>query len=262
MEERPMSDGLKLGVNVDHVATLRQARGTAYPNIVTAAAAGEQAGAECITVHLREDRRHIQDADVYALRKMLRVRLNLEMSVAPEIVNVALDVKPDEVCLVPEKRQELTTEGGLDVIGRSARVSAAVDALKGAGIAVSLFIEADEAVIRTAAGIGADIVELHTGTFCDVAAEETRESDGALGRRSEKECARLVAGAQCAHGLGLTVNAGHGINLDTIGDILRVPHLDTLNIGHSIVSRAVFVGMERAVAEMLERMAAYTGGAA
>jgi pyridoxine 5-phosphate synthase len=241
--------GLKLGVNVDHVATLRQARGTPYPGVVEAALACERAGARGITVHLREDRRHIQDADVYALRKSLKALLNLEMAVAPQIVRIALDVKPDEVCLVPERREELTTEGGLDVAGQLKTVAPAVARLRAAGIGVSLFVEADSAQIRAARRTGADTVELHTGTFCDAPRR---------GRRAELE--RLKRAAREAHRAGLRVNAGHGISLDTIGDILRVPHLDTLNIGHSIVSRAVFCGIEQAVREMLDRMAAYAGG--
>jgi pyridoxine 5-phosphate synthase len=242
---------LKLGVNIDHVATLRQLRGTAYPDLVAAAAICEKAGAHGITVHLREDRRHIQDADVYALRASLRVRMNLEMAVAPEIIRVALDVRPDEVCLVPERREELTTEGGLNVAGGMASIGPAVKTLRSAGIVVSLFVEAEEAQLKAAAEAGADYVELHTGRFCDAKPGERAA-----------ELTRLQRGARCAYGLGLRVNAGHGISLDTIGPMLRVPHLDTLNIGHSIVCRAVTEGMDRAVREMLERMAAYAGGEA
>jgi len=243
-----MSGGLRLGVNVDHVATLRQARGTNYPNVLEAAGACERAGAHGITVHLREDRRHIQDADVRALRKTIDVRLNLEMAASREILAIALEVVPDEVCLVPEKRQELTTEGGLDADGQREQLDPVIRALEDAGVAVSLFIDPDEAQIRASAELGAPCIELHTGTFCDAEGEE-----------AARELERLVEGASLAHGLGLTVNAGHGINLDNIGGILAIPHLDTLNIGHSVVARAVFVGMEEAVREMLAAMAPYAG---
>lgn len=231
---------IKLGVNIDHVATLRQVRGTVYPSVVEAAVCCEQAGAAGITVHLREDRRHIQDADVYALIKILQIPLNLEMAVAPEIVEIALDVKPAEVCLVPEKRAELTTEGGLDVDGLYDEVAPVVQRLSAAGIEVSLFIAPEPRQIAAAARMGAPVIELHTGTFCDAA--------GAVAKREQE---RLVAGAVQAAATGLRVNAGHGINLDNIGSILRIPHLDTLNIGHSIVARAVFVGMQAAVGEMI-----------
>lgn len=231
---------IKLGVNIDHVATLRQVRGTVYPSVVEAAACCEKAGAAGITVHLREDRRHIQDADVYALIKMLRIPLNLEMAVAPEIVEIALDVKPAEVCLVPEKRAELTTEGGLDVDGLYDAVAPVVARLGAAGITVSLFIAPEPRQIAAAARMGAPVIELHTGTFCDAA-----------GAVAGKELDRLVDGAVQAAAAGLRVNAGHGINLDNIGSILRIPHLDTLNIGHSIVARAVLLGMPAAVREMI-----------
>ena len=243
--------GLKLGVNVDHVATLRQARGTVYPDVVEAAQACEGAGAHGITVHLREDRRHIQDADVRALKNTLRVRLNLEMANAPEIVKIALSVQPDEVCLVPEKREELTTEGGLDVAGQRPELRPTIAALKDAGIVVSLFVDPDLPQLEASAELGATYVELHTGTFCE-----------ATGVDAECERARLMAGARLAHDLGLNVNAGHGLNLVNVEAIFGLPHLDTLNIGHSIVARAVFVGMETAVKEMLEKLAGYQGGAA
>ncbi len=232
---------IKLGVNIDHVATLRQARGTLYPSVTDAADCCVAGGAAGITVHLREDRRHIQDADVYALRGMLTVPLNLEMAVASEIMAVALEVLPDEVCLVPEKRQELTTEGGLDVHGLYDTVASAVRKLSGAGIAVSLFIDPHPRQIEAAAQMGAPIIELHTGTFCE-----------AKGAAAEAELRRLVTAAELAHLAGIQVNAGHGINLDNIGAILEIPYLDTLNIGHSIVSRAVFDGMQAAVREMLD----------
>jgi pyridoxine 5-phosphate synthase len=240
---------LKLGVNIDHVATLRQARGTVYPDPLDAARLCEAAGARGITVHLREDRRHIQDRDVIALRKALKIRLNLEMAATPEIIAIALKVRPDEVCLVPEKRRELTTEGGLDVSGQWKTLKTAVARLADAGIDVSLFIDPDRRQLDAAAAVGTPVVELHTGTYCDAAGVSIR-----------RELKRLVDGASYAHALGLQVNAGHGINLDNIRGILRVPYLDTLNIGHSIVARALLVGMRLAVGEMLKAMAGYRGG--
>lgn len=239
---------LKLGVNVDHVATLRQARGTDYPSPFEAARLCEQAGADGITIHLREDRRHIQDSDLALMRRHLKTRLNLEMANAPEIVGIALKTRPDEACLVPEKRQELTTEGGLDVLGQLKALTATVARLSDAGIVVSLFIEPDRRQLEAAAKTGAPYVELHTGTFCS-----------AGGREAKRELQRLVEGARQAHGLGLKVNAGHGINLQNLMQILRLPFLDTLNIGHSIVARAVLIGMKEAVREMLSVMAAYKG---
>jgi len=235
--------GLKLGVNVDHVATLRQARGAVYPSPLEIARLCEKAGANGITIHLREDRRHIQDRDVFLFRKHLDTRLNLEMANAPDIVAVALKARPDEVCLVPEKRRELTTEGGLDVAGQFQAINRTVAKLAAAGIEVSLFIDPDERQLQAAARIGAPVVELHTGTFCS-----------ASGAKARSELNRLIQGARCAHDLGLKVNAGHGINLENIGAVLRMPHLDTLNIGHSIVARAVFVGIGTAVREMLAAM--------
>jgi pyridoxine 5-phosphate synthase len=240
---------LRLGVNIDHVATLRQVRGTEYPDIVEAARCCEAAGADSITVHLREDRRHIQDADVRALRVSLRTRLNLEMANSPEIRAIALAIGPDEVCMVPERRAELTTEGGLDVAGSVRAISRSVEILHARGIEVSLFIAPDPRQIRAAADVGARCIELHTGTFCD-----------ARGRAADRELRRLVAAAEQAHGIGLQVNAGHGISMANIGRILRVPFLDTLNIGHSIVCRAVIVGLRAAVREMRLAMAAYRGG--
>jgi pyridoxine 5-phosphate synthase len=240
---------LKLGVNIDHVATLRQARGTTYPAVTEAARECEAAGCHGITVHLREDRRHIQDADVRALSGMLNVPLNLEMANAAAIVKIALELQPDEVCLVPEKRQELTTEGGLDVTGSKKALRATVKSLSRAGIVVSLFVDPDENQLLAAAEIGAPYVELHTGRFCDSQGDEAK-----------RELDRLVRGSEAAHRAGLKVNAGHGINLSNIGGILEIPHLDTLNIGHSIVARAVFVGLRRAVREMRAAMAPYAGG--
>jgi len=231
----------RLGVNIDHVATLRQARGTVYPSVLEAGVCCARAGAAGITVHLREDRRHIQDADVYALRKVLSIPLNLEMAVAEEIVGIALDVRPAEVCLVPEKRQELTTEGGLDAVGTLGTLGPVVQRLRDAGIVVSLFLDPDVRQIDAAVAVGAPVIELHTGTFCD-----------ASGEAAEAELLRLIRAANYAADHGLQVNAGHGIHMGNIGEIMRIPHLDTLNIGHSIIARAVFIGLAAAVAEMRE----------
>ena len=238
---------MKLGVNIDHVATLRQARGTTYPDTLEAAQICAKAGAVSITIHLREDRRHIQDADVYRLSKSCPIPINLEMANAEEIVLIALNVKPAEVCLVPEKRKELTTEGGLDVIGNFQPLEKTVKRLQDNGTVVSLFIEPDEKIIAASAKTGANVVELHTGSFCDA-------TDPA---KAEQLLNKLIAGAKCAHDLGLQVNAGHGINLDNISGILTIPHLDTLNIGHSIIARAVFQGLENAVHEILAAMSDY-----
>jgi len=242
-----MNRSLKLGVNIDHVATLRQARGTVYPDTLEAAQACARAGAVSITVHLREDRRHIQDTDVYHLSKQSPLPINLEMANAEEIIQIALDIKPAEICLVPEKRQELTTEGGLDVIGNFQALEKTVKRLQGNGSVVSLFVEPDVKTLEACAKTGARVVELHTGSFCDAA-------DPA---KAEIRLEKLITGAQCAHSLGLQVNAGHGINLDNISGILNVPHLDTLNIGHSIIARAIFQGLENAVREMLAAMSEY-----
>ena len=239
----------KLGVNIDHVATVRQARGAAYPSPLEAARCCVAARADGLTVHLREDRRHIQDADVLALRRADLLPMNLEMSLAPEILRIALRVKPAEACLVPERRQEVTTEGGLEVAGQAARVRAAVRRLSAAGVRVSLFIAPDPEQIAAAAAAGAPCIELHTGTFCD-----------ARGAAARRELQRLIAGARQAHALGLQVNAGHGINLENVEQILQIPHLDTLNIGHSIVARAVFIGLPAAVREMRRACARYRGG--
>lgn len=228
-----------LGVNIDHVATVRQARGTDYPSIVDAAAYCERAGAAGITVHLREDRRHIQDADVYALKHALRIPLNLEMAVAEEIVLIALDVRPEEVCLVPEKREELTTEGGLDAAGTIDTLRPVVMRLRAAGIMVSLFIDPAVEQIDAALDVGAPVVELHTGRFCDTEGDE-----------AAAELARLMFAANYAAEHGLRVNAGHGIHMGNIHSIMQIPHLGTLNIGHSIIARSIFCGLEAAVKEM------------
>lgn len=239
---------LKLGVNIDHIATLRQARGTDYPSPLEAAAVCEAAGADGITVHLREDRRHIQDADVAALRAAVHVPLNLEMACIEEMIAHAAAVRPEEVCVVPERREEITTEGGLDVVGRVSAVSAAVRRLEESGIRVSLFVEPDERQLEACAATGAPCVELHTGAFCHAA-----------GAAADAELDRLKRSADTAHGMGLQVNAGHGIHLLNIDRILEIPRLDTLNIGHSIIARAVFVGLAEAVREMRAAIAAYRG---
>ena len=231
---------MKLGVNIDHVATLRQARGTTYPSPLEAAALCEKGGADGLTIHLREDRRHIQDSDLYALRKALKIPLNLEMANSPEIVEIALAAKPDEVCLVPERRQELTTEGGLDAVGQFDALKPSISRLRKAGIVVSLFIEPSIRQLDAAVRLGAPVVELHTGKFCGLSGEER-----------EVELLRIVAASKYGHQIGLQINAGHGLNYENLPGFLRtVPHLDTLNIGHSIVARAVMVGLLQAVREM------------
>ncbi len=228
---------MKLGVNIDHVATLRQARGTTYPSLLEAVAEAEAGGADGITIHLREDRRHIQDRDLFEIREAVRVPLNLEMANAPDVLAQALRAHPDEVCLVPERRQELTTEGGLDAAGQYDRLAPTVAALNQAGIRVSLFIEPSPVQIDAARRLGAPMVELHTGLYSNLA-----------GPARDAELARLAAAAEAAHAAGLQVNAGHGLNYDNLPAFLAaVPHLDTLNIGHSIVARAVFTGLRAAV---------------
>ena len=245
---------LKLGVNIDHVATLREARyrgrGQGEPDAVEAARLCEQAGAHGITAHLREDRRHIQDRDVWKLREVVRTRLNLEMANAPEIVSIAEKLKPDIVCIVPERRQEVTTEGGLDAAGNIAALSDTRQRMHAAGIEVSLFIAPDATQVEAAARIHSEFIELHTGSF----AEHFHDPD-----KREQELQRLINAAELAHRLGLKVNAGHGLNYRNLSELFRVPHLVELNIGHSIISRAVFAGVERAVREMLDLMNGYEG---
>jgi pyridoxine 5-phosphate synthase len=249
---------LKLGVNIDHVATLREARyrarGFGEPAPVEAARICVAAGAHGITAHLREDRRHIQDRDVWELREKVQTRLNLEMANIPEIIAIALEVRPEIVCIVPERRLEVTTEGGLDVVGAEKSLAETRMKMNDAGIEVSLFIAPDEMQIEAAARIGVQFVELHTGQF----AEEFLKSE-IRNPKSEIELPRLISGAKQAHALGLKVNAGHGLNYENLPVLFRVPHLVELNIGHSIVSRAVIVGMETAVKEMLRLMENYRG---
>jgi len=239
---------MKLGVNIDHIATLRQARGTVYPDPLDAAILCARAGAHGITAHLREDRRHIQDDDIFRLKELQALPLNLEMANVESIVEIALNVRPAEVCLVPEKRQELTTEGGLDVVAHFDALKSTVQSLGEAGIEVSLFVDADEMTLAACKDTGAPVVELHTGAYCDA-----EPNDRAM------HMEQLIRCADYAHSLGLKVNAGHGINLENLGGILCIPHLDTLNIGHSIVCRAAFQGLENAVSEMLEAMQEYDG---
>lgn len=229
-----------LGVNIDHVATLRQARGTSYPDPVNAALICEQAGAEGITLHLREDRRHIQDADVYRMRPVLKTRMNLEMAVTDEMVKIAKNVKPQHVCFVPEKRQEITTEGGLDVVGHFEEVKNATQELVAIGCDVSLFIDADFAQIDAAVACGAQTIELHTGAYADA---ETPEAQA-------EELVRIERGAEYAASKGLVVNAGHGLNLNNVTPIAKIPQIHELNIGHSIIADAVIIGLAQAVQQM------------
>ncbi len=233
-----------LGVNIDHVATLRNARGTSYPDPVLAAALAEQAGADGITVHLREDRRHITDRDVEILRQTLQTRMNLEMAVTDEMLDIACRVKPHFVCLVPEKRTEVTTEGGLDVAGQPEKVAAAIARLAAVGTQVSLFIDADRRQIDAAVAAGAPYIEIHTGRYAD--ATTTAEQ--------LEELARIQDAACYAHGLGLRVNAGHGLHYHNVKPIAAIPEMEELNIGHAIIGRAVFEGLPAAVAEMKRLM--------
>ena len=245
---------LKLGVNIDHVATLREARyrglGHGEPDPVAAAVECEAVGAHGITAHLREDRRHIQDRDIWKLREVIKTRLNLEMANSPEIVGIALKLKPEIVCLVPERRLEVTTEGGLDVAGNLQSLTETRKRMSDGGIEVSLFIAPDPAQIEAAARTGSQFIELHTGAFAEGFDQDLR-------RHAELE--RLVAGAKQAHALGLKVNAGHGLNYQNLPLLRHVPHLVELNIGHTIISRAVTVGIKAAVKDMLRLMANYQG---
>ena len=234
----------KLGVNIDHIATLRQTRREHQPDPVVAAGICELAGADSITVHLREDRRHIQERDVRLLRQTLSTKLNLEMAIAPEIVKFALLIKPQDVCLVPEKRRELTTEGGIDVVRQGAKISSAVKRLKKAGIRVSLFIDPDEAQVNAAASIGVDVAELHTGSY-GRAFIDTRCKN-----KLEEELKRLKIATETALKLGLQVNAGHGLDYHNVTAVARIQGVEELNIGFSIITRAVFIGLDRAVREM------------
>jgi pyridoxine 5-phosphate synthase len=239
---------LRLGVNIDHVATIRNARGGRHPDPIRAAHIAIEAGADGITAHLREDRRHISDGDIARLKAELTRPLNFEMAVTDEMVGIAVRHAPHAACLVPEKREEVTTEGGLDVVGNRQRVADAAVRLKGAGIRVSLFIEADPSQIEASAKCGADIVELHTGRYCDLALE----ADAAGVAR---ELARLQEGARLAHAAGLEVHAGHGLTYNTVGAIARIPELVELNIGHFLIGEAIFGGLAAAVQRMRALMA-------
>lgn len=228
-----------LGVNIDHVATVRQARGTHYPSVIKAAEYAIRGGADSLTIHLREDRRHIQDADVQELCSQRTTRINLEMAVTHEMLDIALERKPADVCLVPEKRQELTTEGGLDVIAGLTAVSAATRQLSEAGIRTSLFIDPDPQQLEAARDAGAPVVELHTGTYAD-----------AEGDAQKLELERLKLACLYGHELGLQINAGHGLHRHNVRAVVNLPHMTELNIGHSIIARSIFVGLEEAVREM------------
>ncbi|MCL6245137.1 MULTISPECIES: pyridoxine 5'-phosphate synthase [Acinetobacter] len=229
-----------LGVNIDHVATLRNARGTTYPDPVNAAIICEQAGAEGITLHLREDRRHIKDDDVRRMRSVLKTHMNLEMAVTNEMVEFAKEIQPHHVCFVPEKREEVTTEGGLDVVGHFEDVKNATQALAAIGCEVSLFIDADFAQIDAVIACGAPTIELHTGAYADA---ETPEAQKA-------ELERIIRGAEYAASKGLIVNAGHGLNIDNVTPIARIAQIHELNIGHSIIADAVFIGLAQSVKQM------------
>jgi pyridoxine 5-phosphate synthase len=232
----------RLSVNIDHIATLRQARRGRQPDPIAAAVIAELAGADGIIIHLREDRRHIQDRDVELLRLTVKTRLNLEMANTEEILGIALRVKPDLVTFVPEKRQELTTEGGLDVAGGEQRLKKSIERLKKAGIQVSLFIDADPAQVRASKRVGADFIEIHTGTYSDAASEGARE----------KEFSRISKAIRQASGLGLRVNIGHGLDYQNVSPFTKIGNIEDYSIGHSIISRAVLVGLDRAVREMKE----------
>ena len=247
-----MADRLRLGVNIDHVATLRNARGGALPDPVRAARIAEAAGADGITAHLREDRRHIRDADIAAIMEAITIPLNFEMAATDEMQKIALAHRPHAACIVPERREERTTEGGLEVAGDEARLATYIAPLRAAGIRVSLFIAPDPAQIAAAARIGAPVIELHTGAYCEFHAE------GDFTAR-DAELAHLAAGAQQAVGLGLEVHMGHGLTYDTIGPVAALPEVAELNIGHFLIGEAVFVGLPHAIAKMREMMEAARG---
>lgn len=237
------NSAILLGVNIDHVATLRQARGTIYPDPVQAALIAEEAGADAITMHLREDRRHIQDRDIEILRPMLQTRLNLEMAVTDEMLGIAEKLQPQECCLVPERREELTTEGGLDVLGHKSRIKEACDRMAEANVRVSLFIDPDEAQIEAAAEVGAPVIEIHTGRYADTE-----------GKAQQQEFERIVAGVNAGVKAGLYVNAGHGLHYHNVAPIAGLLDLKELNIGHAIIARAVFTGLAESIREMKRLM--------
>ena len=235
---------LRLGVNIDHIATVRNARGGSHPDIVSAALLAQSAGADGITAHLREDRRHIRDADIYALKQAIALPLNFEMAATDEMVTIACDVRPHAACIVPEKREELTTEGGLAVARQKDRLSEQIDKLKAAGIRVSLFVDAESEDLSAAAEIGADIVELHTGRYCDLPAGAEREA----------EYDRIISAARFASTCGLEVHAGHGLSFETAGQVARIPEIVELNIGHFLMGAALFTGLSDAIAQMRQIM--------
>ena len=236
-------NSLDLGINIDHVATLRQARGTSYPRPAQAVIMAERAGADSITVHLREDRRHIQDSDLIEINEVMRTHMNLEMAVTPAMLEIAASIRPQDVCLVPESREELTTEGGLDVAGQQDKIRDACTHLEERDIRVSLFIDPDPAQLDAAVAVGAPVVELHTGGYAD-----------ATGDAQEKELARIVRAAAYGQELGLIINAGHGLHYENVTAIAKIEQIVELNIGHSIISRAVFDGLTIAVQEMKHLM--------
>lgn len=236
----PKPGAIQLGVNIDHVATLRQARGTRYPDPVYAALMAEQAGADSIVLHLREDRRHIQDRDLRAMKEVLQTRMNLEMAVTEEMLRIATENRPQDCCLVPERRQELTTEGGLDVAAHPGRIREACQALAGAGIRVSLFIDPDRRQLDAACEVGASVVELHTGAYADAAEAVTQE----------RELERIVAASRHGASIGLRIHAGHGLNYHNVQPVAAIAELCELNIGHALIARAVFDGLGTAVIEM------------
>ncbi len=235
---------LELGINIDHVATLRNARGTIYPDPLKAARLAEEAGADLITLHLREDRRHIKDTDLLALRPLIQTRMNLECAVTPEMIEIACQVKPHDVCLVPEKREEVTTEGGLDVLKYFEKVKTATAQLKNAGIRVSLFIDPEEKIIQAAKETGATVVELHTGRYADLAGDQQKQ-----------ELERIRKAAQFGKSIGLRVNAGHGLHEGNVMPVAAITELSELNIGHAIVAEALFKGWQKAITDMKALMA-------
>ena len=233
-----------LGVNIDHVATLRNARGTRYPSPLEAALVAETHGADLITLHLREDRRHIKDADVFAIKQAIRTRMNLEMALTTEMLDNALQVQPEDVCIVPEKRQEVTTEGGLDVLAQQQTVAEFTQRLNTAGIRVSLFIDADEQQIKAARDVGAQAIELHTGAYADATSHAVRQN----------ELLRLEEAAYFASELGLVVNAGHGLTIHNVAPVARILPIRELNIGHALIAQAVFLGLPEAIRQMKEEI--------
>ena len=233
-----------LGVNIDHVATLRNARGTRYPSPLEAALVAETHGADLITLHLREDRRHIKDADVFAIKQAIRTRMNLEMALTAEMLDNALQVQPEDVCIVPEKRQEVTTEGGLDVLAQQQTVAEFTQQLNAAGVRVSLFIDADEQQIKAARDVGAQAIELHTGAYADATSHAVRQN----------ELLRLEEAAYFASELGLVVNAGHGLTIHNVAPVARILPIRELNIGHALIAQAVFLGLPEAIRQMKEEI--------